>query len=165
MIGKREAEQNESTRLHRNFYKGERKNLPIIPLPQPVDILFASRSLWLKVGDVEYTPSKLVKSFLVRKNGREIDENNISVFYADTKRRIATKWGITPRSAWNKQRCQYWDKDFVKAIFTYIVLCEKSNLRNVNKISYTVRGDITFEEMENLFFKANDEAVSFDRIP
>jgi len=160
LIGQREAERNESTHFHRNYYEGEHlKRLPVVSLPQPVNILINSPSLWLKVENTEYTPSSLVKSFFVRKDGREINEKKISVFYADTKRNIATKWGIISRSTWNKQRHQYWDKDFVKALFTYITLCGKSHLRNVNKILYTVRDDITFEEMETLYLEANTEAA------
>jgi hypothetical protein len=147
---------------HRNYYPREKASkLPHRLLPKPVQTLFESPSLWIINSEdgLEYTSSALVKAFFVRKNGQKIDENGFSVFIADSKRYIAERWGITPKSAWNKQRNQYWDKKFVKAMFTRIVCCEKSSRRNVNKIAYEIREDITTEEMESIFLDANTKAI------
>ncbi len=150
-----------NTQIYHNYSNSEHLvELPVIPLPKPVEILFNSPSLWLKVGDHEYTPSLLVKSFFVRKDGGEIDRHVFSVFIADNKRSIAKKWGVSPHSARNKQRYQYWDRDFVKALFTYTTLCEKSHSGLINKISYTIRENITFEEMEAWYSRANSEVLN-----
>ena len=145
----------------RHYYrKGEHLcRLPNVSLPPTVNILLNSSSLWIETGEYKYTPSLLIKAFFVRKDGKDISEDIFSVFIADKKRCIAQKWGIVPRSAWNKQRHQYWDENFVKALFTHTALCEKSPAKNVNKSAYAIREDITFKKMEEWYLQANNEAV------
>lgn len=141
---------NESYRIGDNIDK-----MPKVRFPESVNTLLHSKQLWLKVEDNEYTPSDLVKSFIVRKDGGKKDRDLFSVFIADRKRYIAENWGIKPLSSWNKQRYQYWDKEFVKAFFTYMVDCEKSDWKNKNKIEWKIRGDLTLKEMEKSFKQIN----------
>jgi len=162
LIEGRKLRWSKNPHLYRSYHKSEHPDeLPVVSLPNPVEILLNSPSLWLKAGDLEYTPSLLVKSFFIRKDGQEINDRVFSVFIADAKRSVAEKWGVVPLSAGNKQRNQYWDRDFVKALFTYTTLCEKSDWGLENKISYTVRDDIAFEEMENWYLKANIKTIKF----
>ena len=145
---------------HKNFQKGERLfKIPEIPLPRPVDILFQSPPLWLEVEGQKYTPGTLVKAFFINKKGRNANEEDTSVFISNCKLRIANVWGVVPLSTWHKQRNQYWDQYFVKALFTYVYLCDISPYKNVNRFSYTIRDDISIKEMKRLFMEANDKTV------
>lgn len=144
----------------RNYHKGDRlRDLPEVVFPNSVNTLFDSPSLWLKAEGVKFTPSLLVKSFFVRKDGKEIKIKPFSVFIADNKRYIAEKWGIVQKEAWNKQKNQYWREDFVKAIFTHVVYCENSEYITENKIAYKIREDISLEEMEAIFLQANNKVL------
>lgn len=146
--------------INESYFIGNRvEKVPKVKFPDTVNILLNSRQLWLKVEDREYTPSDLVKSFFVRKDGKEKDNDLFSVFIADRKRYVAENWGIKPHKAWNKQKHQYWDKEFVKALFTYIVVCEESDWKNKNKLEWKIRDDMTLKDMELEFAQINKKTV------
>lgn len=141
---------NESYRLADNI-----ELPPKVLFPGSVNTFLNSKQLWLEVENVEYTPSELVKSFIVRKDGSKKDSDLFSVFIADRKRYIAEKWGIKPLSSWNKQKYQYWDKGFVTAVFTYMVVCEESDWKNKNKIEWKINDKLTLGEMQKKFKESN----------
>ena len=146
---------------HESYPKnGKYGNLPDIPLPEPVGQLFNSPSLWLKIGEDKYTPRSLVQSFLVKKD--KYIKSDFSNFVAGCKSRVAKKWGIELLAVDNKQKNQYWDQNFVKALFTYVYLCDISPHETVSRCSYTIRKDIDFEEMHRTFTKANDNIVRIE---
>jgi hypothetical protein len=141
------------------FISEDAEEMPKVAFPKSVQILLNSRQLWLAVEDHCYTPSDLVKSFFVRKDGKHKDPDLFSVFIADRKRYIAENWGIKPNKAWNKQRHQYWDKDFVVALFTYIVDCEESDWKNKNKLEWKIRKDFKLKEMVEEFKQINTRTI------
>jgi hypothetical protein len=136
------------------------RKLPKVNYPPSINLLLSSPNLWIDVDGEQYIPKALVTSLLVRKDGEGKTKDAFSVFLAMQKDYIMKHWNIVAKSTSNKQKNQFWDRLYVEALFTNILLHEKANRRNINKIAYEIVQDIDVEELNRRYKESLERALS-----
>jgi hypothetical protein len=111
-------------------------------------LLLSTSGLWLPVEGKQFLPAAAVKQMMARSDGMPIEVKTFSVFVADRKRSLQDHFGIYPLSAWSKQKHQYWDQHYCESFLSSIQENGYSSDVRFNHIAYTVREDVTIEELK-----------------
>lgn len=138
--------------------KLETRILPVVDLPPVAQSLLDSPSLWINVHGIDFVPRPVVEELIIRRNGNEKKQNSFTVYIADQRDAIKKMWNIIPVSVWGKQKGQYWDKNFVTALFTNIKLHLNISNPLINKIAYTFSDEFDIQKLKKIFYMSNIEA-------
>lgn len=121
-------------------------NFPNVSLPETYNTILCTPELWYNVNGLLVTPSTVVKSVLVRRDGLDKERRLFSVFIADQKEQLV-KNKLKLLSASNKERFQFWDKYFVNGLLINILYQNQHRLRVVNKIAYRLDENVKIENL------------------
>lgn len=141
-----------------------KEKLPIVKLPKAPRLLLDSPKLWIDVDKTSFIPRAVVEEILIRKNGNEKNQDSFTVFIAMQEKEIQRRWGIKPISVFSKQRHQYWDSEFIKALFIHISLQTSSNDPLVNKTAYTFTKVFDAEKLADVFNQSSIKAAKAYKI-